>query len=250
MHRIWLEDMASPGQILEISGDEAAHASGAKRLRVGEHVELLNGAGWVGTGVVDAPPHLVHKSRRHEPTVRVRVESTRLVPQRGPRIEICTAVPKGGRLDDMIDQLTQIGAHAWVPLMTERGVAETNDHKALRLQRVVRESCKQSGRPWAMELCEPIELSDAMRKSAHLTPLFADAGGVAMRECFPLRVQEHCTLRILIGPEGGWSERERQEAAACGISVVAMAPHVMRIETAAVAAAAQAIAFTHSMSHV
>jgi 16S rRNA (uracil1498-N3)-methyltransferase len=146
---------------------------------------------------------------------------------------VWSATPKGPRAAELIEQLSQVGAAAWRPLMTERGVVDPGDVKVERLRRVALESAKQCGRAWVMEIGDPSPL-DAALGAGDEPVVVADAAGGRYRPAAGA-----ASVRVLIGPEGGWSDAERVAiCAAPGITFASFGPHVMRIETAAVAAAA------------
>jgi 16S rRNA (uracil1498-N3)-methyltransferase len=217
--------LSMEGSTLTVSRDEALHAVRVKRAEVGERVRLLDGTGGVGIGeVVGVRPDLL-----------VRVLERRVEPPVSPRLEVWSATPKGPRLEDMIEQLSQVGAALWRPLETELGVVEPGEGKMERCRRVARESAKQCGRAWVMEIGEAAALDDATAGGA---VLFGDAGAGgtrSLREALPW--QGHACVRLLIGPEGGFTPREVNRLRETGAVGSRFGPHVMRIETAAVVGA-------------
>ena len=229
MHRVYVDfdlSRVKPGEELVIEGDEARHALRVKRIEPGERITALDGAGGIAEGVA-----LADSARKKDAPLRIRVESVRQADRVVPRLEIASATPKGGRVDDMIDQLSQAGAAAWRPRETARGVADPRETKLARLERVAREASKQSGRAWVLEIGERIGFADALRSESGVEVLIADASGVAY-EPSGARM-----IRLLVGPEGGLTSEELGAARNAGARVVRFGPHVMRIETAAVVAA-------------
>lgn len=227
-HRIHhpLADAAAGGQ-LTITGDEAQHAVRVKRVEAGSTVGIFDGAGRVATARVT---RIGKDQRSREWSLTLAVERVRAEPAPAPRLEVWSAVPKGGRLEDMIDGLSQAGVAAWAPLRSSRSVAEPTGHKLDRLARIVIESAKQCGRAWLMEVGEGGDVSAAFE---HAGVIIADASGPPYGPgAVPARA------RLLVGPEGGWTAQELEAARAAGATVASFGPHVMRIETAAVAAAA------------
>lgn len=211
---------------LTVSREEAQHAVRVKRAEVGERVRLLDGTGGVGIGeVVAVRPDLV-----------VRLLEYRIEPPALPRVEVWSATPKGPRLEDMIEQLSQVGAALWRPLETEFGVVEPGEGKMERCRRVARESAKQCGRAWIMEIGEAAALDDAAAGRAVIFgDAAADTGAGTPRGAPPW--QGHACVRLLIGPEGGFSAREVERLREAGAVGTRFGPHVMRIETAAVVGA-------------
>jgi 16S rRNA (uracil1498-N3)-methyltransferase len=126
----------------------------------------------------------------------------------------------------MIDQLSQIGVAAWRPLRTAR--AERDAFRADKLERVAIEAAKQCGRAWALEMGEWADFAQALGDPRAMV---ADASGE------PANPATEDTV-LLLGPEGGWTEDELARTGAAGRRVCRFGVHVMRIETAAVAASA------------
>jgi 16S rRNA (uracil1498-N3)-methyltransferase len=232
MHRILIEQpIPDPGQIITITDDEAAHAIRVKRLEPGEALGLLDGAGTVADGVVAA----IHKGPRRDggPGVEVRITARHLVPETRPRLSVLTATPKGGRVDEMIDGLSQVGAASWAPLSTARGVVDPREAKLARLERIAREAAKQCGRAWILRIDRHRAFAEALTDRSVRT-ILADASGLP----FTTPPDAGSPIRLLIGPEGGWTPAELESARTAGATIARFGPHTMRIETAALAAAA------------
>ncbi len=226
-HRIHVDDPVPPPQTeLVIGGTEARHAIRVKRLESGDPVEILDGRGRIASGRVAGSA----KGRNGEWELTVAIEGVRIAEPNSPRIEVWAAPPKGSRIEEMIDGLSQAGAAAWMPLISARTVVEPRPHKLERLARVAAESSKQCGRAWLLEVGEGGDLARALAPGAAI--VLADASGDRYARC------GEPVLRVLIGPEGGWTNEEIATARAAGAKVARFGPHAMRIETAAVVAAA------------
>ena len=143
--------------------------------------------------------------------------------RRDPPVTIAVAPPKGDRLEWLVAKCTEVGVDRIVLLDAERSVvrwpADRAERQLERLRRVAGEAAMQSRRAWLPEVSGPIAavtfLADAVA---------AEPGGRA--------VTPHDTT-IAVGPEGGWSRSELDAAGA----TVALGDTVLRVETAAVAAA-------------
>ena len=236
IHRMYLHSVPPVGGIALIEGDEAKHAVRVKRIEPGNAVQLLDGAGTVADGAVLGTEALTEeqqarRARRGEWLLPVRIERvTRAAPVR-PALHVLTATPKGARLEEMIDGLSQVGAASWSPLETQRGVVDPRDTKLARLERVAVEASKQCGRPWLLKTGPQRRFVDAVAWNSGPV-ILADAGGGAYA---PQGAED---ISLLIGPEGGWTQGELQAAERAGVRIYSFGPHVMRIEIAAVAASA------------
>lgn len=238
MHRILLEQsIPDIGQTLVIEGDEAVHAIRVKRLESGDRLGLSDGAGMRAIGTIEA----VHRAPKHRqgPSLEVRVTERAAIPPLQPALHVLTATPKGARVDDLVDQLSQIGAASWAPLSSIRGVVDPREGKLTRLERIAKESAKQSGRAWLLEIRRGVDIADALKEAETGPVIFADGSGEVWNA---ENAADGSPLTLLIGPEGGWTESELDSARAAGARVVRFGPHTMRIETAAVAAAAVILA--------
>ncbi|GIK18901.1 MAG: ribosomal RNA small subunit methyltransferase E [Phycisphaerales bacterium] len=227
MHRVFLRETGPDADgVLTIVGDEARHALRVKRLEPRDTLELLDGEGAVHTARIEA----FDKHGRGEWLMRVRVERTERRPPLAPAIHAVVAAPKGPHLDELISQLSQVGAASWSPLRCERSVSEPGDKRLERLRRIAEESSKQCGRAWSLRIRPLTEFDGALTPAPAI--VIADPNGGVYR---PTRSPE---IRLLVGPEGGWSDGELERARAAGVQVARFGPHAMRLETAAVVAAA------------
>lgn len=218
-HRIFLDHLRPTDTLVTITGDEADHARRVKRLGPGDTLTLMNGRGLIALAeVVEAKRDL-----------SARVVEAREAPPLAPRLEVWGAPPKGPRLDDMIDALTQIGAALWRPLCTSRAVVDPREGKLARQERIIREACKQCGRAWLMEVGESATFAEALASAPGMHIVLAHADGEPP-ERSPTTAP---AVRLLIGPEGGFSPDELARAGAAGADVRRFGPHAMRVETAA-----------------
>lgn len=221
-----------PASAVVLDGEEAHHAVRVKRLVVGDSVELRDGVGGTAVAKIVA---ISKTTKAGGWSVLLEIAERECVPQPRPLIEVYSAVPKGDHLETMIDMLSQIGVAAWHPLVCDRSVVDPRPGKLERLRRIATESMKQCGRAWTMRIGDEASVSAAL--AGGLT-LVADATGVSVDEPVLREAAMASAVRLLVGPEGGWSEREISVFRDAGVRHVSLAAHVLRIETAAVAGAA------------
>ena len=227
LHRVCLfGEGISEGEVA-ISGEEAKHAIKVKRVGRGEAVEVVNGAGAVGFGRV------THAAKGE---LVIEVERVGAIERTRPSVEVWSATPKGNRVEKMVDALVQVGCAAWRPMETKLGVVDPGAGKLGRIERVAVEALKQSGRGWAMELGRRARFADALEDCDGVRVVIADAGGGHYVPSGAERV------RVLIGPEGGWTPDELAQAEKRGAERVRFGPEVMRIEVAGPVAAGVVVA--------
>ena len=216
---------AQPGQVFEIGGPEAHHAIRVKRVGTSHRVGLLDGCGRIGSGTVQAI-----KGHKSKPTMTIELLGVESFEPSKPRIEVYSALPKGDRLDRMIDQLSQLGVQHYRPLLCDRSQRKPETVNLDKLERIAIEAAKQCHRPWLMEMGAPIRFTDAIRDP---DAIVADASGeTQVAGANPERIV------LLIGPEGGWSDDERGVIGATGARVCRFGLFVLRIEAAACSASA------------
>ncbi|MEX2673142.1 MAG: RsmE family RNA methyltransferase [Phycisphaeraceae bacterium] len=235
MRRLFSDNLSTDP--LPLDADQARHARKALRLKPGDAVELFDGQGNLAEGTLrlEGRDASVAVTRRwHEPRPK-------------PAVTVAVAMPKGGRADMLIEKASELGADRIIPLRTQRSIVEVGDAKHDRLQRMAIASAKQSGRPHLMEVEEPRELDDLLAEAAReafdpnqLLKLIADPEGVGTVGAMQLLGALGSTKRVLVlvGPEGGWAEQERQQACDAGFVPWRMGPYVLRVETAVMAAVA------------
>lgn len=232
IHRILLESLAPlAGARIVIGGDEAHHAARVKRCAVGDVVELLNGRGTRGPAVIRD----IRKSRQGEWELELEVTDIATDERAAPRLEVFAPAAKGERLEEMIDGLSQVGADAYRPLLTTRTVVDPREGKMNRLRRVAAESLKQCGRGWLLEIGDAIGFAEAIKPTPGTLVLAADASGGTPPAAAVGKAER---VVLLVGPEGGFSDEEFAQLKASGVTLFRFAPHVLRVETAAVVGAA------------
>lgn len=238
-HRVYLPDLGpadfEPGTVLEIGGQEARHAVRVKRLRQGDKLELLNGQGLRAVAVLGESRKCPTGHGKAAWSVTVRIESVGQEPQVCPRLHVLACAPKLTRVEDMVDQLSQVGAAAWWPLVTRHTIAPPKAGRMDKLERVAAEAAKQCGRAWTMEIGEPAPLADVLSTTHRAVGpgarlVIAHPGGA------PYSANGSKEIAILIGPEAGFTDDEVDAARRAGATVCALGPHLMRVGTAAVVA--------------
>lgn len=230
MHRFLLGpgETLSPGP-LRVEGDQAHHAVRVKRLRADEPCEVLDGVGSI------APARVASMDPRGR-WIELDLDPPRRTPPLIPNLEVCCPPPKGDRLAQLIDTLSQAGAAVWRPLRCARAAEPPPPNKVTRLERIAGEAAKQCGRAWVMRLEPPIDFDEALSPQPGVSVILSDISGE------PAGAPGHEPLRLLVGPEGGWTDQELERARAGGARITRFGAHTMRIETAALAASAVLLA--------
>ncbi|MBI1302597.1 MAG: RsmE family RNA methyltransferase [Phycisphaera sp.] len=232
---LWLHAPLIPavGDTIALSREEARHALGARRLAAGDEVTLFDGHG----SVADAR---ITGERGRDGSIAVEVVARRTEPRPAPEVTIAFAVPKGDRLSTLLDLATQAGATRFVPIECARSVVDADKlDRGERWHRILLESTKVAKRAWAPELAHGgalLEVAARERDRGASLALAHTAGGTPIL-AWLATLDAARPRTVFIGPEGGFEDAEVEAMRALGAATVSLGPHVMRVETAAVAAA-------------
>ncbi len=204
---------------------EAHHFLHVMRGGLGDRVTLFDGSGDEFTAEVTAT------GRRD---VALTVLSRESVSRESPcHLTLGVAMPKGDRQKVLVEKLTELGVARLVPLHTERSVAALKGSALDKLRRGVVEASKQCGRNVLMQIAEPTDLNDFLSTTEADTKLIAHPYDGAATS-----IDEAARVAIAIGPEGGFSDEEVAVATTAGWQRLTIGRSILRIETAAIAAAA------------
>lgn len=230
---------AGVGDRVALSTSERHHLTRVLRLSAGARVEVTDGQGTLAEGVlVDDGVELTGSVERQPP--------------RSPRLAVAQALPKGRKLDEVVRQVTELGADEVIPVQAERSVARPPSERVGKLESraraVARAAAEQARSPWRTAV-SPVTDTAALaevvgeasprgtREALLVAHLDAPALPVVLASLAPLE-----RLTIAIGPEGGWSDTEVARFRADGAVVVGLGGTVLRTEHAAAAALAVASA--------
>jgi len=209
---------------------QAHHARDVLRLAAGQTIEIFDDAGAVASATIIA----CDPSR-----VTVTIDRTNPAPPQKTIIIIASAVPKSTRADWMIEKLSELGVDRFIPLATERSVVvPEGKQKLARWSRLASEAARQSRRHGVMKIHPVTTLPDLLAR----LPEFA-AKAVYLSPDSPTPLTNLMTdpsdaKLLLIGPEGGWSDAETAMFTQAGLAALRLTDTILRIETAAIVAAA------------
>jgi 16S rRNA (uracil1498-N3)-methyltransferase len=219
-----VDSALEPGGMLNLPEGEAHHVLKVLRGRKGDSVEVVDGAGRLFTAEL-----------RGGRTTAVLEE----LPAPGAEVEVTLyqAVPKGGRMDLVVEKATEVGATTIVPLLSERGVVNPREGKVGRWRRVAEAAARQSLRLRVPPVGEPEAFEEAVLNVGETGVLLHNAPGLQ-----PVEAVVESPASLFVGPEGGWSEGELRLAEEAGIAFGALGPNRLRSETAGIVAVARASA--------
>ena len=224
------------GRSFALPAPAAHHAVRVLRLKAGDAVVLFDGRGGEYVGSITGPG----------PEVRVRITRHDDVEREAPvAVTLAQALLPGEKMDWVVQKAVELGVAAIAPLETERAVVRLAGERAAKrvehLRQVAVAACEQCGRNRVPEVAPLARLPDFLAGEAGSRALRLMPAPGAVRRMSELDLRED-EMVVLIGPEGGLSENERQAAQAAGFVPMALGPRILRTETAGLATIAALLA--------
>ena len=234
MRHFFIERSSITGNTAVIVGADVRHIITVLRMRPGDPITLYDESGMSHSAQINALSR-----RRIDVSI---MESHMSVTESPVQITVGQATLKAGAMDSLVRQLTELGIAEWMPFVAERSIPRP-DRKRLgprlsRWQAISRQALKQCGRSREMKI-HPVKSFAGMMTAAEaydLSVVFYED------EDEPLKAgmtRNHPSVRrilVLIGAEGGFTEREIDQATAAGFIPAGLGPRVLKAGTATVAA--------------
>ncbi len=213
-----------PGEVIELARGEANHLFKILRARPGESVGLLDGAGTVGTAVVESGRVL-------------RLTEKKSIPFPPRKIHLYLAPPRRQKMDQLLKEAAELGVYRIVPMTCSRSVAVPDADSAERQNDLLFEACKQSANPYLPSLESPLRFADAVADAKQ------NCGRIYFGSPYENRAEDRTAdvqdYAFFVGPEGGFSDTEEDAMREAGFIPMQIGPWILRVETAAVAGIAR-----------
>lgn len=230
--RVFVDAPLAPGARVVLPENAGAHLVRVLRLREGEACVLFNGDGR------DYDARLLAANKRG---VEAEVLDARAIDNESPlRIVLLQGIARGEKMDLILQKATELGVAAFVPVFADRTEVrldgERLDKRMAHWRSVVTSACEQSGRARIPELAPARGLAEAAAGlAADALKLTLDPQG---EHRFDTLATTQTDIVVAIGPEGGWSEKDRIALRENGFAGLRLGPRVLRTETAGLAAIA------------
>ena len=207
-----------------ISGEDAAHITKSLRLRPGEEITLCDGSGMDYAGRVLAVGDPVE--------VEILSRSPSIVEPKC-RLTLFQALPKGDKMEFIIQKSVELGAAEIIPVLTSRCVsrpdAKSMAKKLERYRKIAAEAAKQCGRGIIPQVGELMTLEQAAKALPEKSLVFYEGGGKRLSE---LVAPEDESWGVFVGSEGGFSPEEIALLESRGVCPATLGPRILRCETA------------------
>lgn len=231
MPRFYLPTALAPHTTLNLPDNIIRHIH-VLRLNAGDSITLFNGTG------NDFAATLQEIGKRH---AQCHITAQRQPENESPlKITLVQAISSGERMDFTLQKSVELGVHAIQPIISERCVVrlsgERADKRVQRWQDIAIAACEQSGRSIVPTVQPIVSFADYLRQMPRheLHLMMSLHRTTTLRDIAPAPQ----SLRLMIGPEGGWTPAEEQAALAAGVQTITLGKRVLRTETAAMAAMA------------
>jgi 16S rRNA (uracil1498-N3)-methyltransferase len=234
MRRFFIDKQTIVDGVVVIEGELFRHLVTVLRLKVGARVTLADGDGGEYLGVLVS---------QEGARVFVRLEETLATAASGAILPITLfqGIPKGERMEMILQKGTELGAAGFVPFLSSRTIPRLSGDKAVarvrRWERIVMEAARQSRRPDIPEVGTIVTLTEALataRQEVRLL-LWEGESEQGLKEVLAAAPNAAVSVALLVGPEGGLSREEAGEAMAAGFIPVTLGPRILRTETAGLA---------------
>ena len=229
--RLFVDSPLSAGADISLDKDRARYLGRVLRLRDGDTLSVFNG----DDGEFQAT---LTKISKDSAVVHV-VSSIETSTESPLKVHLVQGISRGERMDFVVQKATELGVKRISPVLTEYGMVKLKGDRAAKRrdhwQSVAESACEQSGRirPPLIDAVVALNSWFGARPEESGTDLVLRPGAINSLASIPTPATKLC---LLIGPEGGLSDSEYDDAHVAGFQPVTLGPRILRTETAAVAA--------------
>lgn len=239
MQKIFIDYI--PIDSIELDADQSRHIAKSLRMKIGDEL------------VAVAPDSMEYCCQIIEITKEnVRLEVCYKRPNATEptcKVRIYQGVPKGDKLEDIIQKCTEVGVTGITPVLMKRSISRPDAKgaakKNARYRKIALEAAQQSGRGIVPKIGEQITLKQAIAADeSKLKILFYEGGGDKLQDIVSADTE---SLSFYIGPEGGFDETEVELLVNAGAKIATLGPRILRTQTAPVVALSAIMMITDNM---
>lgn len=228
--RLFVSGALINGVEIELDGDRARYLGTVLRMHVGDGLIVFNGEGpeW---------PATVTRIGRNSVGLTLG-ESVEAGTESPLKIHLVQAISRGERMDFVVQKATELGVKRITPVLTEYGIVKLNAERAQKRrdhwQKIAASACEQSGRTRLPLIDTPLPLKNWFgNKPARVdAELILRPGSTLALAALSAPKTKVC---VLIGPDGGFSDIEYEDAEIAGFTPMSLGPRILRTESAAIA---------------
>lgn len=232
-NRFFIRRVNPDSSFVFLEGEEHHHLSTVKRVRTKEEVWLFDEEGRT---------YLARVEKIEKERTKLKIIETREGKEVKVEITLAQALLKAKKMDFIIQKSVELGVMSIIPVISSRSIVKMEERGGKKLERwrkIVLEAVKQSKNPWIPSLSAPLPLGKLVKEVEAEEKLFlheekgAYLKNILLREMDSGKKGPPCSVLVLIGPEGGWSEEEVELILSHGFEEVSLGRNILRSETAA-----------------
>lgn len=235
-NRFFIKKATLQKSVILLTGEEHHHLHSVVRIKSGEHICLFDEYGNEYHACVE------HTSRNR---TRLSLIERKVKKEAPVKITLAQSLIKAGRLELLLQKSTELGADIFLPVVSTRSLVRVGgkvEKKLERWTRIVREAAKQSGNTKVPRILPPRPLGEMLEEEADGLKIFLnEKGGTYLKEILTAHYKSPkktgalpSSVRVLVGPEGGWTEQEEHDILDHGYRAISLGIQTLRAETAAI----------------
>ena len=226
--RLYQNTPFTEGKTAELDSDNSHHLSKVLRFPVGKNITVFNGDGFDYKALVQG----AKKTTSLKIISRERNNSESKLD-----LTLAQGIAKGEKMDFLIQKAVELGVTRIIPMKLERCVVRLRDEKVQKKidhwQKIANHACEQSGRSVIVSVSDPVSLEGLLEQTSQNGFVLHHRAQIGLSQ-----VQKTSKATILIGPEGGLTEKEVSDSEVAGYQSINIGKRVLRTETASLAAIA------------
>jgi 16S rRNA (uracil1498-N3)-methyltransferase len=227
--RFFVQNVHEAGEVVAILGSDAHKIRNVLRLCDGDVIEVVDSRGIVFSATLETT----------DGALAARLSAPSEIPVQSVAIDVAQGIPKGQKMDFVVEKLSELGVRALIPLESERTIVrDVGSAKLVRWQRLARSAAQQCGRGEVLIIADPtplMRLYSRFESYDAVLFLWEVAEQRPLRELLPIILGGVKSVLVIVGPEGGFSHAESEGARASGAHLLSLGHRILRTETAAMA---------------
>ena len=226
--RLYQNTPFTEGKTAELDSDNSHHLNKVLRFPVGKNITVFNGDGFDYTALV--------QDAKKTTSLKV-ISKARNNTESKLDLTLAQGIAKGEKMDFLIQKAVELGVTRIIPMKLERCVVRLSDEKVQKKidhwQKIANHACEQSGRSVIVSLSNPLSLEELLEETNHNGFVLHHRAQIGLSQ-----LKETSKATILIGPDGGLTEKEVSDSEVAGCQSILIGKRVLRTETASLAAIA------------
>ena len=226
--RLYQNTPFTEGKTAELNSDNSHHLNKVLRFPVGKNITVFNGDGFDYKALV--------QDAKKTTSLKI-ISRERNNSESKLDLTLAQGIAKGEKMDFLIQKAVELGVTRIIPMKLERCVVRLREEKVQKKidhwQKIANHACEQSGRSVIVSVSDPVSLEGLLEEKGHNGFVLHHRAQIGLSQ-----VQETSNATILIGPEGGLTEKEVSDSEFAGYQSVHIGKRVLRTETASMAAIA------------